>query len=421
MGTLRIGVIGGGSVFTPELVDLLLDRPLDVGCLTLMDINAERVETVAQMARRQAVHKGRRLAVETTTNLKDAIEGRDFILIQLRAGGNRMRIEDEMLALRHDIPFVETVTVPGLGAFLRSVPIYEQIADLIRQHAPTATVMNFTNPAGVMTQYLHALGVNAVGVCNSPPYFVQLAASLVGADPDTVTMDWKGLNHLTFVSRLTAGTCPDNLLPEVLQKVKPWSPGTPFSGQVIADVGLGINGYLQYYFHARRRLGELRRRAETRGQQVLALENQLLELYSREETDTVPDLLKERGGFGYSRVVVDLIQSLVTNDHRIHYVNVRNGTAIPGLPSDCVVEVPAVVTNGEVRALATGDLPDIIFPLVLTMATVYRYWVQAGLSRSLADLRRSLLIHPLFPDAEDSETLLGEFFEVNREYVDPYH
>ncbi|MGC8487636.1 MAG: 6-phospho-beta-glucosidase, partial [Clostridia bacterium] len=375
---------------------------------------------VARMARRQASRKGKVLPVETTTDYAAAVDGSDFVLIQLRAGGQKMRIEDEAIALRHEVPFVETVTVPGLGAFLRSVPVYETIADLIRKNAPHARVMNFANPAGVMTQYLHALDVEAVGVCNSPIFFVQHAADALGVEPESIAMNWKGLNHLTFVSELTAGTSAANRLPAILQDVKPWSPGFPFSENVLRDLGLGINGYLQYYFHARRRLQELHERTESRGQQVLALEKELLDLYAREDMDMVPDLLKKRGGFGYSKVVVNLMQSLVTNDHRIHYVNVRNGRILPGIPEDTVVEVPAVAVNGKVLALDTGPLPEPVFPLVLTMATVYRYWVRAALARSLAELRRSMLIHPLFPDAEDSDAILAEFFAVNREFVEPY-
>ena len=130
MKDIKIGVIGGGSVFTPELVDLLLERPLAIGSLVLMDINRERVEMMAALARRQALRKGKTLQVETSDDYRAAVDGSDFILIQLRAGGQKMRIEDEAIALRHQLPFVETVTVPGLGAFLRSVPIYETIADL---------------------------------------------------------------------------------------------------------------------------------------------------------------------------------------------------------------------------------------------------------------------------------------------------
>jgi 6-phospho-beta-glucosidase len=420
MRDIKIGVIGGGSVFTPELVDLLAECPLSIGSLVLMDIDGERLDTIARMARRQVAKKGRTFRVETTADYAEAIDGSDFVLIQLRAGGQKMRIEDEAIALRHAVPFVETVTVPGLGAYLRSVPIYEKLAELIRRRAPHAQVMNFTNPAGAMTQFLQALEVNAVGVCNSPLFFVKAAAETLGVDTADIAMDWKGLNHLTFVSQITAGSSAVNRLPDVLGQVGPWSPGFPFSEHVLGDLGLGINGYLQYYFHARRRLQELQEREASRGQQVLALEKELMSLYAEPGADTVPDLLSKRGGFGYSKVVVNLIQSLVTNDHRVHYVNVRNGSTLTGLPPDTVVEVPAVAVNGEVLALDTGPLPEAVFPLVLTMSTVYRYWVRAALSRSLRDLRLSMLVHPLFPDAEDSEAILSEFFEVNRDFVDPY-
>lgn len=420
MRDIQIGVIGGGSVFTPELVDLLIRQSIPVKNLILMDIATERVDIVARMARRQAARLGKPLTVSTTDQYRVAIEGSDFLLIQLRAGGNRMRIEDEAIALRHEIPFVETVSVPGLGAFLRSAAVYDEIANLAHKYAPAARIMNFTNPAGALTQYLQALGLDAVGICNSPPGFVAGVASILDLQPEAIAMDWKGLNHLTFVTTLTAGDRRDNLLPRLLKEVTPGSPEVPFSKMVLQDLGLGINTYLQYYFHARRKLRELHSQSESRGQQVAKVNRDLLALYNREETVEVPDLLKKRGGFGYSKVVVDLMQSLMSDDHRLHYVNVRNGTTIPGLPADTVVEVPAVAVNGTVQALSTGELPEVVLPLVLTMATVYRYWVRAASHRSLADLRRSMLVHPLFPDAEESEAILRELLEASREFVGPY-
>lgn len=418
MQNLQMGIIGAGSVFTPELMDLLLQRELPLERVVLMDINAPRLRILAEYARRQVKARQSALQIVTTDSYHDAIVGSDFILLQLRAGGNEMRIQDEQLALAHGVPFVETVSVPGLGAFLRAIPIYDEIADLVLRYAPAAAVLNFTNPAGALTQYLQAKGIaRAVGVCNSPPGFLTVAGELLGADPEQIGMDWRGLNHLTIVDQLLVNG--QDRLAELLKVAPEWSHGFPFSRQVIDDLGVGLNGYWQYYLHAGRRLADLRGRTTTRGQEVLAIERDLLDLYARSDTIRVPDLLKSRGGFGYSRVVVNLVESLLTNNARIHYVNVRNEHTLPSLPAETVVEVPAMADrdNKRVIALAVPDVPMAVRPLMLAMATVYQYWVEAALTRSLKPLRISMLVHPLFPDAEDAELLLTEFFERNAAYV----
>lgn len=166
---------------------------------------------------------------------------------------------------------------------------------------------------------------------------------------------------------------------------------------------------------------ELLERVVSRGQEVIDLEKKLLAEYARPDTIAIPDLLKSRGGYRYSEVVVNLIESILTNNHNIHYVNVKNNGTISELPDDTVVEVPAIVENRAIVPLRTGQLPELFRPLVLTMATVYKYWVSAALTSSLSDLRKSLLIHPLFPDAEQSEQILDEFFDLNKEFVRSYN
>ncbi|MFD1675925.1 hypothetical protein [Alicyclobacillus fodiniaquatilis] len=420
MKKIRVTVIGAGSVFTPELVQLLLDRNLAVEELVLMDIDRQRLDILSSFAERQIAQAGANTKVKSVDSYRDAIPGSDYICIQARIGGNHMRTLDEELARKYHIPFVETVSIPGLGAFLRSVPVYDEIADLIKDHAPNAMVMNFSNPAGALTAYLHAKGITqAVGVCNSPIGFASTVAELLNVPSESVWMNWKGLNHLTVVDQLLVDG--KDVMTEVIEKASEWSSGFPFSRSVIDDTGLGLSSYFQYYFHSGRRMRELLEKTVSRGQEVIDLERKLLTEYARQNTVSIPDLLKSRGGYRYSEVVVDLIESILTDNHKIHYVNVQNNGTISGLPDDTVVEVPAIVENGAILPLKTGELPVLVKPLVLTMATVYKYWVSAALANSLADLRRSLLIHPLFPDAEQSEQILDEFFDLNKEFVHPYY
>lgn len=419
MRKIRVTVIGAGSVFTPELVQLLLDRNLDVEELVLMDIDHRRLDVLAAYAERQISHVGADTKVKSVHSLEEAIPGSDFVLIQARVGGNQMRMVDEQLAHKYRIPYVETVSIPGLGAFLRSVPVYNKIAQLIKEHAPEAFVMNFSNPAGPLTEYLHSIGITrAVGVCNGPIGFATQIAEQFGVSEESVWMNLKGLNHLWVIDELLVNG--KNVTAEVIENTSEFSHGFPFSRNVINDTGLGLSSYFQYYFHGGKCIQELLSRKTTRGQEVTALEEKLLAEYADPDTVAIPDLLKSRGGFKYSEVVVNLIESMLTNNHKIHYVNITNNGTIPSLPNDTVVEVPAIVENGKIFPIQTGDLAELVRPLVLTMATVYKYWISAALNNSLSDLRKSLLIHPLFPDAQQSEQILEEFFTLNKDYVQPY-
>lgn len=420
MKKICVTVIGAGSVFTPELVQLLLDRKVPVEELVLMDIDLPRLKILSSFAERQIEQAGSDIKVRSVGSYREAIPGSDFICIQARIGGNHMRTVDEELARKYQIPFVETVSIPGLGAFLRSVPVYDEIAELIQEHAPEAMVMNFSNPAGALTAYLHAKGITqAVGVCNSPIGFASTIAELLGVPSESVWMNWKGLNHLTVVDQLLVDG--KDVMAKVIERAPEWSGGFPFSRHVIEDTGVGLSSYFQYYFHSGRRMRELLERVVSRGQEVIDLEKKLLAEYARPDTIAIPDLLKSRGGYRYSEVVVNLIESILTNNHNIHYVNVKNNGTISELPDDTVVEVPAIVENRAIVPLRTGQLPELFRPLVLTMATVYKYWVSAALTSSLSDLRKSLLIHPLFPDAEQSEQILDEFFDLNKEFVRSYN
>lgn len=157
-------IIGAGGFFTPELIELILEKGLDVSEIVFMDIDSERLEILASLAKRQIENSSMNIAIETSESYKDAIIESDFILLQSRVGKGHMRIEDEKLAHKYRIPHVETVSVPGLGAFLRTVPVYDEVADLIKEYAPDARIMNFANPAGPLTTYLHRIGLtNAMG------------------------------------------------------------------------------------------------------------------------------------------------------------------------------------------------------------------------------------------------------------------
>lgn len=417
---VQIGIIGAGSVFTPELIELILEKELDVSKIVFMDIDSERLEILASLAKRQIENSAMNIDIETSESYKDAIIDSDFILLQPRVGKGHMRIEDEKLAHKYRIPYVETVSVPGLGAFLRTVPVYDEIADLIKEHASDARIMNFANPAGPLTTYLHRIGLtNTVGVCNVPVSYVSSVAEIFDVPEESVSMNWKGVNHFAAADEVLIDG--KDVLPELAEKAALGEYYFPFSLQVLKDTRLGLSPYFQWYLHSDERIEELLDKEKSRGEEVKELEKELLNIYSQPETIEMPELLKKRGGFKYSEVVANLIESFQTNNHHVHYINVPNNGTLASLSDETIIEVPAIVQNGEIFPLQAGDLPKFIKSFVSNMATVYDYWISAVLNKDGASLRKALMLDSVFPDAKHSDNLLKELFEINKDYIDNFY
>lgn len=417
---VQVGIIGAGSVFTPELVQLILDRKLDVNKLVLMDNDIERLKVLAGLTERQISNLNSKIVVETTDNYKEAIVGSDFILIQARIGGQEMRIKDEKIAKKYRLPFVETMTVPGLAAFLRTVPVYDEIAKLIKEHSPEARIMNFANPAGPLTAYLHDLGITqTVGVCNIPKGNIANIAELFDATEEDVSMNWKGLNHFAVADKVIVKG--KDVTKDLMNKMINGKMETPFSTMLLKDLDLLISPYYQYYFHSNEVLGQLLEKEKTRGEEVKEIENSLLSIYDNPDTVVMPELLKERGGFKYSEVVVDLIESFLTNNQKTHYINVPNNGTISSLPDDTIVEVPVIIENGNIIPLNTGDLPKFLEAFISNMATVYYYWLEAIRTKEVSNFRKAMLLDPIFPDAKQTDAILKEVFETNENYIENFY
>lgn len=417
---IQIGIIGAGSVFTPELIQLILKKNLDVANIVLMDKDVKRLEILKGLAERQIKNVESSISVEATDSYKNAINGSDFILLQPRIGGQEMRMKDEEIARKYSIPYVETLTVPGLGAFLRTVPVYNEIADLIKEYSPNAKIMNFANPAGPLTAYLHKIGLtNAVGVCNIPVGNIARIAEAFNVAEDDVSMNWKGLNHFAVADRVIIKG--NDVTTELINKLINGDIELPFSSQLLADINLLISPYYQYYFHSDERLEELLNNDKTRGQEVKGIEDELLSIYADPQTVEMPELLKERGGFKYSEVVANLIESFLIDNHRVHYINVPNNGTIPSLPDHVIVEVPTIVENGVLVTLNTGELPLIVKSFIHNMATVYNYWIDAVINKEPSSLRKALLLDPLFPDAQLSDQMLKDIFKANEDYIENFY
>lgn len=402
---MRIVVVGGGSTYTPELVAGL--SRLDVDQLVLQDIDPERRDVVGAMAGRMLDRQGYRGTLDVTADLDRALDGADFVLIQLRVGGQGARLHDETFPLRCGCIGQETTGAGGLAKALRTVPVVLEIAERARERATDgAWIVDFTNPVGIVTRALLDHGHRAVGLCNVAIGFQRKFAGWLRIEPSRVVVDQVGLNHLTWVRRVLVDG--EDVLPRLLE-----AHGDELAAELelprwlLDELGAIPSYYLRYFYAHDEVLAE-QVDGTPRAATVAEIERELLELYRDPRVDEKPALLERRGGAFYSEAALGLVGSLVTGDGAIHEVDVRNDGTLDGLADDDVVELPARVGTGGPQPLHQLPLRPEILGLVQHTAAYERLAVAAAQSRLSADIRRALLAHPLIGQHAQVEAMLDD-------------
>ena len=400
---MKVAVVGGGSTYTPELVSGL--SRLEVDDFVLMDIDAERREVVGGLARRMLDRQGYGGALEVTDDLDRALDGADFVLIQIRVGGQSARLDDETFPLPCGCIGQETTGAGGLAKALRTVPVVLDIAARTRELAADgAWIVDFTNPVGIVTRALLDDGHRAIGLCNVAIGFQRRWAGWLGVEPSRLVVDQVGLNHLTWVRRaLLDGK---NVLPELLDAHgDEMAVDLELPRRLLDELGAVPSYYLRY-FYAHDEVLDEQRDGVPRAATVAEIERGLLELYRDPELNEKPALLEQRGGAFYSEAALGLIQSLVSGDGAIHEVDVRNHGTLAGLRNSDVVEVPARVTRSGATPLPQPPLAPELLGLVQHTAAYEKLAVAAALSRDPVDVKKALLAHPLVGQYATAERLL---------------
>jgi 6-phospho-beta-glucosidase len=416
---VKITVVGGGSTYTPELVEGFARRAhlLAVDELVLHDISPDRLRVVGGLARRILARLEFPGRLTTTTDLGQALDDASAVLIQLRVGGQAARLVDETLPNTFGLLGQETTGPGGFAKALRTVPLVLDIAEQARRRArPDAWIVDFTNPVGIVTRALLDAGHRAVGLCNVAIKFQRDMAARFGTEPDRVRLGHAGLNHLSWIRSVTVDgveRLPELLTGDTLDAL---------AGQVGAPAGLlrdlrAIPSYYLHYFY--RTDEELRHQLDGahRAEQVLAIEQELLALYEDPALDRKPELLERRGGAYYSEAAAALVTSLLTGDGAHHYVNVRNDGLVAGLPDEAVVEVPADVDTAGPHPDPVPPLPPELLGLVQAVTAYETLAVEAALTGDRAVARRALVANPLVRQWELAEPLLEALLTANRRYL----
>jgi len=415
---MKLTVIGGGSTYTPELIDgfARLREVLPIEELWLVDPDAHRLELVSGVSRRMFARAGHPGVIHATSDVVAGVENANIVLLQLRIGGQAARHGDETWPHQAGVIGQETTGPGGFAKALRTVPVVLDIAEQVRRHAmPDAWIIDFTNPVGIVTRALVSAGHRAVGLCNVAIGFQRRFAAMLDVDFHDVQLDHVGLNHLTWERGVTVGG--RNALPGLLAShLGDLAEEVELPPDLLSLLGSVPSYYLRYFYShdqvLREQLG-----SPTRAEAVMEVEAELLRLYADPHVDTKPAILEKRGGAYYSEAAVDLIASLVSDRRDVQVVNIRNDGALPFLPDDHVIEVPATVGSAGLTALPIAPLPDDLAGLIADVAGYERLALDAAVNGGRDRVLRAMVAHPLVRQFDRAEKLTDLLIAENSRHL----
>jgi 6-phospho-beta-glucosidase len=415
---MKIAVVGGGSTYTPELVSGLSrerDR-IDVRDLVLHDIDEERREVVGGLAARMLERQGYDGALSITDDLDRALDGADFVLIQIRVGGQEARLSDETVPLACGCIGQETTGAGGLGKALRTVPVVLGIAERVRERAADgAWIVDFTNPVGIVTRSLLDHGHRAVGLCNVAITTQRKLARLLDVEPERVLIDQVGLNHLSWVRFVRVDG--EDVLPELLATHgDELAQGVGLRRGLLEELGV-LPSYYLHYFYAHDAVLAEQLDGVPRAATVAEIERGLLELYRDPNLVEKPALLEQRGGAFYSEAAIGLVGSLATGDGAVHVVDIRNDGTIAGMAPDDVVEVPARIDGDGAAPLPQPPVAPELLGLMQHVAAYERLAAQAAVTGERALVHKTLLTHPLVAQDTVSVELVDRLLETGAQHL----
>jgi len=425
---VKIAVIGGGSTYTPELVSgfLKIHETLPISELWLMDIDEERLSIVGDFARRMIQRQGSPFEIKLSTERRTTIRDSKFVITQFRVGGMAARRADEYLGQKHGLIGQETTGIGGMAKALRTIPSMLEIAREISELSPQAFLANFTNPAGLITEALsrYLPEIRTIGMCNvaitTKMSLIRLLEEHTGIrlNPDQVTLDTLGLNHLSW----HRGLKMDNVdyWPQILEayiddlkrQSKPeWPP------RLIEALGMIPNYYLGYFYNREKKLAEQDSWPPSRAEEVMVIEADLLQKYANPSTTELPDELLKRGGAYYSTMATRIFNSIYNDLGEVHVVNVPNRGAVSSWPEDWVLELPCRIDAEGVHPLPANPLPPIWFGLLAQVKAFELLTVKAAVHGDRGAAYQALLVHPLGPTLDRIETVLEDMLETNKEFL----
>jgi len=437
----RITIIGGGGVRAPLLIHGLAQSQALLGIdeVVLFDIDPERTGTIARVGREVVRRMGAGFRISVTSSLDEGAAGAEFVLSSIRVGGMASRARDERIAIGHGLAGQETTGPAGAAMALRTLPVALAHAKTVARVAPNAWFINFTNPAGLITQALmQNTSLRVIGICDTPSELFHRIAEAVGASTAEMTFDYAGLNHLGWVRRvvLKGEDITDRLLSDTAL-LRGLYPTGLFDPELIQILRLIPTEYLFFYYSQRKAYRNQLRAGASRGEELerlnIELFGQLASENDAQALDTYRAYLQRRNASymrlegqagsafgdaasqpnpfdaatGYHRIALDLMNGLVSDRPREIVLNVRNQGAIEDLAADDIVEVPCDVDRTGAHPRRTGRLPESVRGLVESVKAYERTSIRAALEESRALAQLALMEYPIIGQWE----VAGEILE----------
>lgn len=416
---MKLAIIGGGSTYTPELIDGFIRNSavLPVDELWLIDPSEERRRLVGGMAQRMFARGGHPGIVYATDDLIAGVADADAVLFQLRVGGQHARHGDETWPHEAGVIGQETTGPGGFAKALRTVPVVLDAAEQVRRHAkPGAWIIDFTNPVGIVTRALLTHGHRAIGLCNVAIGFQRRFAARFDVAPSAIRLDHVGLNHLTWERGVHVEGRGDVLpgllstdLPELAEEVDLPAP--------LLTLQQAVPSYYLRYYYAHEAVLREQLLEPTRAEVVQEVERALLAKYADPGIDTKPEELERRGGAFYSEAAIDVLLSLTADRGDVQVLDVLNDGTLPFLPDDHVIEVPSLIGADGATPLPVAPLPDDVRGLIADVAGYERLALDAAVHGGHDRVLHAMWSHPLVRDFDRAERLTDLLLAANAQHL----
>lgn len=428
---LKIATIGGGSSYTPELIEGFIQRyhELPVKDIFLVDIKEgqEKLNIVSALAERMVKKSGLDIKIHPTLDRREALKNADFVTTQFRVGQLDARIRDEKIPLRYNVIGQETTGPGGFAKALRTIPVILDICKDMKELCPNAWLINFTNPSGIITEtVLNYTDIKTIGLCNVPIGMKHDVAEKFNVGTDDVRIDYIGINHLLWGRNITVkgADVTEKMLQFVCEDAQQETlkniPDVHFEPEFLKALGMLPIGYLKYYYLTPQMLKQCQHDAETvgtRGEVVKKVEKELFELYKDPNLTIKPPQLAERGGAHYSDAACSLINSIYNNKGDMQTVNVMNRGTNCDLPENAVIERNCIIDRQGAHPLTLGHTPLRVRGLLQVVKAYEQLTIEAAVHGDYNLALQALAVHPLVPSTEIAKKLLDDIIRENIDFL----
>lgn len=405
----RITILGGNSVYIPEFIFSAVKRNLNVKEFVLYSKAGRKLELVSRFCQRLADRAGFPVKIVPCTDIQEAAANAKYILNHVRVGGMQARMRDEMLPPSFDMIGDETLGAGGFANAMRTLPVVFEFAEIIEEINPNAIFINLTNPMGVVLEGLTRYSkLKVVGVSDSPAVYKKKIAAILLQEPENLRVDYIGLYHLGWIQDIKIDN--RSRMSQLLEQLETQTEDE-FDYDLIELFRMIPTRTTGMYFHRSDILKRQQSCSHFRAEELFEAERQILELYSDNHLNEIPELTRRRNAVWYEETIIPLIEGLESDQAREMVLCLRNAGSIRDLPEECSVEVPAAVSKRGIRPRKVGSLPSFLKGMFIAAKESDRLTVEAAKHRSYEFALQALTINPFVPSVSTARRFLDRIIK----------